>query len=177
MEKVDSRGLTEQEFLICYAEKKYEKPSLTADIVILAREQESLYVLLVRRKNHPFLGCWALPGGFASPRETIEETAARELEEETGLSGIPLIPVGLYSKPGRDPRGWVVSQAYAALVQREKLQVQAGDDAGDARWFRIAGTGADLRLTEEQKGFDPGKLAFDHEEILQKALAKVHALD
>lgn len=173
MEKVDSQGLTEQEFLLRYAQKQYAKPSLTADMVVLSEEKEKCCVLLVKRKNHPFLGCWALPGGFANPRERIEETAARELREETGIPGLTLQPVGLFSQPGRDPRGWVVTQAYYAIADRSKMAVHPGDDAGEAGWFQITAEAGKLQLTEPEKKIllPEEDLAFDHKEILRAALA------
>ena len=110
----DRRGLTEAEAIARYRAKNYPKPALTADIAIFAGTGKRCRLLLIRRGGHPFLGCWALPGGFADEGETIERTAARELEEETGISGLELRLVGVYSAPGRDPRGWTVSAAYAA---------------------------------------------------------------
>ena len=168
MEMRDRKGLTEAEFLQQYSRKRYPKPSLTADIAIFSREGGRQYILLVKRKNHPYLGWWALPGGFAEPRESLEETAARELVEETGVSGAALTPVGLFSKPGRDPRGWVVSQAYCALVNREETMPHAGDDAGEAEWFQVSAENGNLTLT----GGDGGrpKLAFDHTEIVLAAM-------
>ncbi len=176
----DEHGLTEEEFLKEYAKKNYPKPSLTADIIILSRDSESpasgsTEVLLVRRRNHPCLGLWALPGGFANPGECIEETAARELCEETGLRGIPLRLTGVYSKPGRDPRGWVVTAAFCAVVEASAMHVQAGDDAADADWFRISLQDGVLRLTPTgSHGETLSRLAFDHEEILRDAVVASH---
>ncbi len=158
----DRNGLTESEFLVQYKKKHYEKPSLTADIVILSQEADGTRVLLIRRKGHPFLGRWALPGGFADPNEPLEQTARRELREETGVEHERLRLVGLFSRPGRDPRGWVVSAAYAATVDRAATRVQAGDDAGAAEWFLI---------DPEADGLGLPPLAFDHEEILRRALS------
>ena len=101
----DKRGMTEAEAIADYKRHNYPKPALTADCAIFARRGEGWQLLLIKRGGHPYLGCWALPGGFADEGETIEQTAARELEEETCLSGIPLKLVGIYSAPGRDPRG------------------------------------------------------------------------
>ena len=94
MRVYDDNGLTEQEYLERYAKKQYPKPSLTADIVILSKDADAYSVLLVRRRNHPFLDFWALPGGFTNPNEPVEQTAARELAEETGVEGLPLRLVG-----------------------------------------------------------------------------------
>ena len=80
----DENGLTEEEFLSQYSSEGYQKPSLTADILIFRKTGDDIDLLMIRRKGHPFMGCLALPGGFAEPGETIETSAARELQEETG---------------------------------------------------------------------------------------------
>lgn len=174
MELRDKNGLTEAEYLQRYDGSKYPRPSLTADICIfvLDRRGRPEKVLLIRRGGHPYLGYWALPGGFAEPDETIEETAARELREETSVRGIPLHLVGIYSRPGRDPRGWVVSAAFAAGIGESDVDVKAGDDACEAQWFRIL-PGDPLILTARDITLKPGQgqsLAFDHDEILHDAL-------
>ncbi|HBG67463.1 MAG TPA: NUDIX hydrolase, partial [Kandleria vitulina] len=97
--------MSEEEYLANYDDSRYPKPSVTADIVILAGNE----ILLIKRGNHPFMGKWATPGGFANKNEELVMTAKRELEEETGITGVSLSLVGVYSKPGRDPRGWVIS--------------------------------------------------------------------
>lgn len=161
MKMLDKNGLSEEEYLKRYDDSKYPKPSLTADNFILSDTHE---ILLVKRGNHPFLGKWALPGGFANKNEPLEETAARELFEETGLEGVKEELVGVYSKPNRDPRGWVVSAAYKAFIK--KADVKAGDDASAACWFKISGetlTHGDIAMT-----FDD--LAFDHADIVRDAL-------
>lgn len=179
MELRDKNGLTEQEFLASYNPDKYPKPSLTADVAIFARDGEALRLLLIRRGGHPYLGRLALPGGFANKNEPLEETAARELLEETGVSGVPLTLVGVFSKPGRDPRGWVVTAAYCSVVDADAISVKAGDDAADAQWYdvahdRAAGIITLSRGTERVSildGKEPASgLAFDHAEIITAAL-------
>ena len=143
----------EKEFLRKYDPSRYDRPSLTADVAVFAMlpgaepaegeerkeyrkdPRQKLGVLLVKRAGFPYKDCWALPGGFAEKGETLSETALRELKEETGVDSAWLNPVGLFSRPGRDPRGWIVSQAFLALVDAEKCTVEAGDDAGEAVWF------------------------------------------
>ena len=164
MELRDQNGLTEHEFLEAYAKKSYPRPYLTADVVLLSGGRD---VLLIRRKGHPYLGCWALPGGFVNPDESAETAALRELREETcvSLEKEDVREIGLFSKPGRDPRGWIVSDAYLALVDRERIAFSAADDAADARWIQVGRDGDSLVLPEGVS------LAFDHEEILKKAFA------
>ena len=173
MEEIrDKNGLTEAEYLKGYDPDAWKKPSLTADICIIARSGEEERILLIRRGNHPYLGKWALPGGFSEEGERIEETAARELLEETGIkmSSSDLALVGVYSKPGRDPRGWTVSAAYLAVVDPESVAPKAGDDAADARWFSIDHRGGSIVLTCEDIRLELPDLAFDHEDIVSDAI-------
>lgn len=109
-------------------------PKLTADCAIWSQDQQ---ILLVKRKKPPFQGLWALPGGKLEPGETLEEAAARELREETGLSGIPLDQFHTYSDPNRDPRGHYVSTVYVWQMDKDAadIPVKAGDDAAEADWF------------------------------------------
>jgi 8-oxo-dGTP diphosphatase len=136
----------------------YPRPALTADSVIFTTLAGALWVLLIRRGHEPFADCWALPGGFLNPDETIEAAASRELREETGIE-LPELGrlVGVFSEPGRDPRGWVVSTAFAVLAEANQLAtIAAGDDADAVALFPLGA------LPE---------LAFDHERIIAAALA------
>ena len=176
MELRNKDGLTEREFLAAYNSDIYPKPSLTADVAVFSREGETLRLLLIRRGNHPCMGCLALPGGFADKNEPIEQTAARELLEETGVSGVPMRLVGVFSKPGRDPRGWTVTAAFCAVVDAARLTVRAGDDAADAQWYEVVTGGDDIRLrrgAEEVSLRDGAGIAFDHAEIIARALELV----
>lgn len=159
---LDAKGLTEAAAIARYRSRNYPKPALTADIVVFSRDNEKWKVLLIRRKGHPFLGKLALPGGFANENEPVEQTAARELEEETGVSGLEMRLVDLFSAPGRDPRGWVVSAAFMAVVD-QKPAVHAGDDAAEVFWLEL-------------DQIDPAALAFDHAEILKKATGMLPTL-
>ena len=139
----------EKAFIEAYDPSQYDNPSLTADIAVFAiltdeksdeyrkDPEQRLGVLLVKRGNYPYKDCWAVPGGFAAKDETMYETALRELKEETSVESALLEPFGIFSTPGRDPRGWIVSQGYMALVDIKKCTVRAGSDAGDAAWFAI----------------------------------------
>lgn len=157
MDLLDRDGWTEREFLERYRPGDYERPSVAADMVIFtvtsADEQnyrklpeKELRVLLIQRGGHPFLGRWALPGGFVRPHETTEQAAARELREETGVDGVYLEQLHTFSDVGRDPRMWVMSCSYMALVDAGQLRLQAGDDAAKAAWFK-----ATYRLLQERK--------------------------
>lgn len=130
----------------------YPRPAVTADCVVIAKENEPK-VLLIQRGNEPFKGQWAFPGGFMNMEETTEQCAVRELEEETGLKVTEIKQIGAYSKVDRDPRGRTVTVAYLVVIDKAKA-VKGGDDAAKAQWFPISGL---------------PKLAFDHEEIMKDA--------
>ncbi|QUL54866.1 NUDIX hydrolase [Paenibacillus tritici] len=157
MEWVDRNGLTEREFLEQYRAGDYERPSVAADMVIFTVTDsevdtrskppaKELRILLIRRGGHPYLGHWALPGGFIQPDETGEQAAARELFEETGVTDVHLEQLHTFTDPGRDPRTWVISSSYMALIDSSRVRLQAGDDAEDTVWFK-----ASYRLLREQK--------------------------
>ena len=132
---------------IDYKLSDYERPSVTADILIFSRKSspvEALRLLLIKRKHDPFEGCFALPGGFVNPDETVDQAAKRELEEETGLKDIEPAQLRLFSTPGRDPRGWVITQAFIAVIEEDSHTVTAGDDAAMAAWFDV-----DVSVSEE----------------------------
>lgn len=138
----------------CYA---YPRPAVTVDIVLFAQHAGGLCVLLIRRGDDPFKGAWALPGGFVDEFEDLLDAAARELEEETGITGIALEQLGAFGKPGRDPRGHTVSIAYGARLN-EASSPTAGSDAADAAWHPLD---------------DLPRLAFDHAEIIALARSKL----
>ena len=149
MDLLDKDGLTEREFLQQYKVGDYERPSVTTDMVIFTVTEEEadsyrklpekeLRVLLIRRAGHPYLGKWALPGGFVRSNETTEQAAVRELQEETGVKDVYLEQLYTFSDVGRDPRTWVISCSYMALINSDKLELKAGDDAADAAWFKVS---------------------------------------
>jgi 8-oxo-dGTP diphosphatase len=155
--------------------KEYPRPSLTADnVVVTLGAEKGLRVLLIRRAHDPFAGCWAFPGGFVEPTETVAQAAVRELREETSLDGIEVEEIGCFSKPGRDPRGWVVTVAHLAVVPPERLgEARAGDDAAEAEWLDlVTADGEVVSLTRQ--GQPVGRLAFDHDEILAAAVKRLH---
>ena len=132
---------------------KYPRPALTADVVVITKE-ETPRVLLIERGGEPFKGCWAFPGGFMEMDETTEQCAMRELQEETGLSITTLHQIGAYSKVDRDPRGRTITVAYLAIVDTA-IEATAQDDAAKAEWFPID---------------DLPPLAFDHADIMRDAI-------
>lgn len=133
----DRNGLTLEEYLASFKAGNYPRPSVTADIMVFSQEAESWRLLMIRRGGHPFLGCFALPGGFAEPGETVDQSAQRELMEETHVEGLSLAPVGLFSDPDRDPRGWTVTNAYLTVAPAD-LRYRADDDAAEAAWFAVS---------------------------------------
>ncbi len=139
----NEKGETLDEFLAAYDPYKYEHPSCTCDAVIFSYEEEvkkdlsGLKVLLVKRKNHPCIGYWALPGGFANMNEDLDTSARRELEEETGVTGLPMEQIGAFGDYKRDPRARVITTAFMSLVKESDVKVEAADDAADAGWFQV----------------------------------------
>lgn len=133
----------------------YPRLMVTVDVVILTLRENDLQVLLVRRRNSPFAGMWAIPGGFVDIDEPLEAAASRELEEETGVQGVYLEQFHTFGDPGRDPRGRIITVAYLALVRADEVRPRAGDDAAEARWWPVS---------------DLPPLAFDHDRILACAL-------
>lgn len=130
---------------------------VTVDVVIFALRDEDLQVLLVRRKNPPFEGKWAIPGGFVRHEESLEDAAARELHEETGVRDVHIEQLYTFGTLNRDPRGRMVTVAYVALVPAP-LALHAGTDASEAQWKSV------YALPE---------MAFDHEEIVIYALRRL----
>ncbi|AWS47273.1 NUDIX domain-containing protein [Streptosporangium sp. 'caverna'] len=149
--------MDESEFLAGYDPRAYPAVAVTVDVVALTIRGEALHVLLVQRGEQPYAGLWALPGGFIRPGEDLPEAAARELNEETGLTGrVHIEQLASYGAPERDPRMRIVSISYLAFAP-DLPDPRAGSDAADAAWHRVD------RLP---------KLAFDHERILGHGLER-----
>jgi 8-oxo-dGTP diphosphatase len=164
LEARNRHGLTEAEFLVRYDASRYERPSVSVDTVIFTVTNEEtddhrklpdklLRVLLIKRGDHPFMGRWALPGGFVNMNEGLDEAAARELKEETGIDGIYMEQLYTWGAVGRDPRTRVISCSYLSLVDAESLQVTAGDDAADARWFTVQEEPLQTTRTMTERGY------------------------
>jgi 8-oxo-dGTP diphosphatase len=143
-----------------YDPTRYDRPSVTVDVVIfsLFAEQKDWRVLLVKRKNAPYAAMWALPGGFVNMDESLEDAAARELEEETGVADVYMEQLYTFGTPDRDPRTRVITVAYFALVPYTEVDPRAGSDAAETEWFSV---------------FDLPELAFDHLEIITYAMQRV----
>ncbi|MDP4183470.1 MAG: NUDIX domain-containing protein [Bacillota bacterium] len=150
-------GLTEEEFLKNYDADIFKRPSVTVDMLIFSvfdeevknyrkLPQKSLKLLLVKRKDHPYIKQWALPGGFVAINESLDEAAKRELKSETNIDNIYMEQLYTWGDVDRDPRTRVISASYMALVDRTLLDIKAGDDAEDALWFDIKS-----RVIEEKK--------------------------
>jgi len=147
----NKEGLTEKEFLAQYRAGDYERPSVTADILLFTVNPnlKNLCVLLVKRRNHPYMNCWALPGGFININESAFTAASRELREETGLKNIYLEQLHTYTQPSRDPRMRVISIAYMGLIPMKAAI--AGDDAADAAWFSVTYDNNNLVFINKEK--------------------------
>lgn len=141
-----------------YDASKYDRPSVTVDVVIFSLVDEELRVLLVKRKHPPFAGRWAIPGGFVQIDESLEAAAARELEEETGVTDVYMEQLYTFGDPGRDPRTRVITVAYFALVPYSAIQHRPGEEASETAWFPMS---------------DLPDLAFDHAKILDYALTRL----
>ena len=133
---------------------EYPHPAVTVDIVIFTIRDARLKLLLIRRAGEPYRGRWALPGGFIHLDEALDASARRELQEETGVSGVFLEQLYTFGAPERDPRERVITVAYYALIPSERLQLRAATDAEAVGWF----------------GMDElPELAFDHTDIIAMA--------
>lgn len=138
--------MTEKQFLKSYDITTFDRPSVSTDICTFSvvedesdnMRKDSLHrlgILLIKRAGHPFKDYWALPGGFMHKGENAEYAALRELKEETGVKGAYLNYLGMFAEPDRDPRGWIVSNAFYALIDAGDYQIKASSDAWEAKWF------------------------------------------
>ncbi|MEV6713919.1 NUDIX domain-containing protein [Lentzea sp. NPDC051208] len=142
-----------------YTPSDFPPFAVTVDLVVLTVRDDALCALLVRRGEAPFRGRWALPGGFVQVSESVDAAAARELVEETGVSGLHLEQLATYGEPRRDPRMRVVSVAYLALAPDLPVPV-AGTDAASAAWVPVS---------------EVSSLAFDHSRILADGVERARA--
>ena len=138
---------------------EWPRPMVSVDIIVFALSENKAKLLLIKRGNEPFKGMWALPGGFVDLDEELEDAAVRELAEETGLVNISLKQMHTFGGVGRDPRGRQITVAFMGITTEELNEIQAGDDAAEARWFDV----------EEL----PRDLAFDHNEMTKFAIERL----
>jgi len=136
---------------------EYPRPAVTTDAVIFAVCRDERYVLLIKRGRPPFEGMWALPGGFLDIDEELEAGVKRELEEETGLTGIELKQLKAYGAVDRDPRHRTISVVFYGITDR-RHKVKGMDDAAEARWFPLT---------------DLPPMAFDHAGIVADAVREI----
>lgn len=160
----NKNGLTEDEFLAAYEAGKYERPSVTVDMLIFTVTEEenenyrklpekALKLLLIQRGDHPCIGQWALPGGFVNIDESMEEAAYRELKEETNIDNIYMEQLYTWGDVNRDPRTRVISTSYMTLVDSKLLEIKADDDADDAKWFTVSYKPYQNQMTMTEKGY------------------------
>ncbi len=140
--------------------RKLPQVAVSVDCVVFGLDEGDLKVLVVERAYPPFAGCWALPGGFVTAGETLEQAALRELAEETGVSKVYLEQLHTFGDPDRDPRARVITVAYSALVRRIDHRPKAATDARAVAWFSVAAC---------------PPLAFDHAKILAVAHRRLQA--
>ena len=165
----------EKAFLEKYDASSYERPSVTTDIVIFTLDpSDELNILLIKRGEHPYKDCWAIPGGFLrSGKESLDEAAARELKTETNIDNVYLKQLYTFGSPARDPRTTVISVAYMALVPKDQLDIHAGDDAKDAKLFKIKYDVNGIIFYNEEVTITEKDLAFDHIEIVKMGITRL----
>ncbi|HEX3029733.1 MAG TPA: NUDIX domain-containing protein, partial [Clostridia bacterium] len=157
LELKNKQGLTEKEFLDAYDPGKFQRPSVTVDMLIFTvtdKEKKNyrklpekvMRLLMIKRGDHPFMGQWALPGGFVHMDESMDDAAMRELKEETNIDNIYMEQLYTWGDVGRDPRTRVISCAYMSLVDVSNLDIKASDDADDTKWFTVS-----CKLYQEHK--------------------------
>lgn len=168
-EKYLNENVEESNFLKNYNPDKYQKPSVTVDMLIFRLVNDSVDVLLIKRKKPPYKEFWAFPGGFVNIDESLEDAAKRELLEETNVKDVYLEQLYTFGDVERDPRMRVISVSYMALLNDNditKFNEKAGDDAKELQWFNI---------NELLNGIEDSsiKLAFDHEKIFKLAIERL----
>ncbi len=142
----------------CY---DYPRPAVSGDCVLFGYDGDDLNILLIERGKDPYKGRWTFPGGFLDMDETTIQCAERELREETGIGGLKLEQLGAFSGVDRDPRGRVITIAYLTVVRISETNPVAGDDAADAKWFKV-------------KDIPP--LAFDHDLVMRAAINRLQSV-
>lgn len=161
---INKQGQTEAEFLAQYEAGQYDRPSVTVDMLVFTVMSEmkesyrklpekALKILMVKRGNHPYMGCWALPGGFVNMDESLDKAALRELREETNIEDIYMEQLYTWGDVGRDPRTRIIGCSYMSLVDSSRLDIKAGDDAEDAAWFKVKASVVEQKKSATGKGY------------------------
>ena len=140
----------------------WPRPMVTVDAIVFAFFKNKAKLLLVNRRNEPFKGRWALPGGFVGIEEELADAAARELAEETALVNVPLEQIHTFGNVGRDPRGRQITIAFMGVATKGQTKIKAGDDAAKVKWFDIE------KL--------PKDMAFDHGKVVKFAIEKLKTM-
>jgi 8-oxo-dGTP diphosphatase len=183
----DKQGHTEEEFLRSYDVSIYDRPSIAVDMLIFTivdvqkenyrkLPEKSIKLLLVKRGVHPYMGHWALPGGFVTMDESVDEAALRELKTETNIDDVYMEQLYTWGDVNRDPRTRVISCSYMALVDSKLLEVKAGDDADDARWFNVRYSVLEEKKTTLENDFafeKVVKMTFSNDKDILEATVKV----
>ena len=163
-EMTNTHGVTEEQFLSTYNVSEFERPSITVDMLVftVTKEEKQNYrklpekvlrLLMIKRGDHPYLGQWALPGGFVKTNESLDEAALRELKEETNIDNIYIEQLYTWGDVARDPRTRVISTSYMSLVDSSTLDIKASDDADDAKWFTVSCKFIQELKTVTEKGY------------------------
>jgi len=138
---------------------EWPRPMVTVDAAVFRYSAGKPELLLIKRKNEPYKGKWAFPGGFVDMDEELEDAVVRELAEETGLTDVPLEQMHAFGTIGRDPRGRQITIVFMGITDEQQTGVKAGDDAAEAKWFDIENL--------------PDNLAFDHDNVAKFAIKKL----
>jgi 8-oxo-dGTP diphosphatase len=161
---VNKQGQTEEQFLEKYDINKFERPSVTVDMLVFTvtdeekqsyrkLPQKTLKLMMIKRGEHPHIGKWALPGGFVKINESLDEAALRELKEETNIDNIYMEQLYTWGDVNRDSRTRVISTSYMSLIDSSYLDIKANDDADDALWFTVESNLYQNQKTVTEKGY------------------------
>ena len=172
-----------------YDISQYDRPSVAVDAVLFGvedyktatMEEKKLKILLIRRGEEPFKDMYSLPGGFLRKNETVEQAVERELVEETGVRNTKLIPLKVYSSIGRDPRGWIISDAFISLTNTVALSTLENSDAKEAVWLDFSYSAEndtihiadDITISAVDGIVKENVLSFDHSQIIYDAFKKL----
>jgi len=141
---------------------EWPRPMVTVDAVVFRRSAGRTEVLLINRGHEPYKSKWAVPGGFIVIDEELEDAVARELKEETGLTGVRLEQMRTFGRCGRDPRGRQISIAFTGIATEGQDKIRPGDDAAQAHWFDIENL--------------PEDMAFDHDEMIKCGIGRLKGI-